>query len=76
MPQPMSSTEREAYLEATRQTDAIFALEGFQSTKLRQASVKAIVAGRLTGEQYIKELVEYAKEHKSLKGFLKSRDWA
>ena len=62
-------------LEAIRQTDAIFALEGFQPTAQKQAIDAAVVAGRVTENQVIAEMVAYAKLHKTTEGFAATRTW-
>jgi len=72
---PMTQEEREAYLEACEQTDAIFALEGFEVTEEIKAIREAVMAGRVTNSQVSKELAEYATQHKTTEGFLESRTW-
>lgn len=63
------------HAEVIKQTDAIMALEGFQKTTLSKTIDDAVIAGRVTNSQAADEMVEYAKIHKSLDGFLESRTW-
>jgi dephospho-CoA kinase len=62
--------------DAIKQTDAIFALEGFEPTDEMRAIDAAVLAGRVTRSQVAKEIVEYAKQHKTIDGFIQSRAWA
>ena len=62
--------------EAIKQADAIFALEGFQPSVQKRAIDNAVLNGRVTFKQAADEMAEYAKTHKNLDGFLKSRQWA
>jgi hypothetical protein len=62
--------------DAIQQTDAIFALEGFEPTALIRAIDVAVLAGRVTFTQVAGEMVEYAKQHKTTDGFIESRSWA
>ena len=62
--------------EAIKQADAIMALEGFKKTKLAIKTDEAVLAGQVTFKQVADEMVEYAKIHKNLDGFLESRQWA
>ena len=62
--------------EAMQQRDAIFMLEGFAPDAESRAMDAAILAGRVTIKQLGDELVAYAKQHKSLDGFIQSRPWA
>jgi hypothetical protein len=69
--------ERIAKLKyAIQQTDAIFAFEGFEPTPQKRAIDAAVLAGRVTIDQVIDEMFEYAREHKTTKGFIESRSWA
>jgi len=72
----MTTEEKEVYRKACEQTDAIFALEGFEPTEERKAIREAVMTGRVTLDQVISEKVEYAKQHKTIDGFLESRMWA
>ena len=72
----LTPAEVENIQEAIRQTDAIFALEGFAPTAQTRAIDAAVLAGRVTNAQVIEEMVEYAKEHKTTDGFIESRAWA
>lgn len=65
-----------AMLESIRQTDAIFALEGFEPTQDTKAIDAAVIAGRVTRSQVAQELVAYATQHKTLNGFVATRTWA
>lgn len=62
--------------EAMQQRDAIFRLEGFEPDAEARVMDAAILAGRVTVKQLGDELVAYAKQHKSLDGFIQSRPWA
>jgi len=72
----MTPEEKEAYRKACEQTDAIFALEGFQPTEQSKAIDAAVLAGRVTLTQAANELREYIKQHKAVEGFVASRSWA
>jgi hypothetical protein len=61
--------------ESIRQTDAIFALEGFEPDAQGRAIDAAVLAGRVTNAQAADELVAYVKEHKTAEGFVESRPW-
>ena len=71
----MTSIEQLEYQEAARQTDAIFAFEGFSPTELRKAISAAVMAGRVTDDQAVKEMCEYALIHKTIDGFAATRTW-
>lgn len=58
------------------QTDAIFALEGFEPDEQMQGVRAAVLAGRVTFDQVIEEMLHYAMQHKTMKGFIQSRTWA
>jgi addiction module RelB/DinJ family antitoxin len=62
--------------DAIEQTDAIFALEGFEPTEQTRAIDAAVLAGRVTSSQVVEEMVEYAKQNKTTEGFIESRTWA
>src|SRR6218665_2542157 len=62
----MSPIEQVKFQKAIEQTDAIFALEGFKPTEQRKAIRAAVMAGRVTNEQAIKEMCEYAMQLKSI----------
>jgi len=62
--------------EAIEQTDAIFALEGFEPTAQTRAIDAAVLAGRVTRAQVADELRNYAMEHKTVRGFIETRSWA
>ncbi len=61
---------------AIEQTDAIFALEGFEPTDQRRAISAAVLAGRVTHAQVADEMREYVMQHKTVTGFVASRAWA
>lgn len=62
--------------EAIRQTDAIFALEGFKPTDEIRAINAAVLAGRVTRGQVAEEMRDYAMQYKTTDGFIASRTWA
>jgi hypothetical protein len=62
--------------EAFKQTDAIFALEGFAPTEQTHAIRAALLAGRATHAQVADEMLAYAMEHKTTEGFIQTRTWA
>ncbi|WP_037586978.1 antitoxin VbhA family protein [Stenoxybacter acetivorans] len=68
-------TEIERMKENMRQADAIFALEGFEATEYRHAINAALLDGRVTRAQIIKELLDYANKYKTADGFTESRTW-
>ena len=72
----LTPAEVENIKEAIRQTDAIFALEGFETTDEMRAVDAAVLAGRITFGQAAEEMRDYAMEHKTMKGFVESRPWA
>ena len=68
--------EKKAQMRETiKQVDAIFALEGFEKTEQSRRIDEAILAGRVTTQQVIDEMLAYAKEHKTTRGFIESREW-
>ena len=73
----MALTEEEIaeLKEAIEQSDAIFAFEGFEPTPQKRAIDAALLAGRVTLDQVIEEMLEYARQHKSTRGFIESRTW-
>jgi flagellar motor switch protein FliG len=72
----MSPIEKEALLKAIGQTDAIFALEGFEPTEQRKLINEAVLAGRVSHSQAIEEMLDFIKKHKTVRGFVESRSWA
>jgi hypothetical protein len=62
--------------DAIKQTDAIFALEGFEPTEQIRAIDAAVLAGRVTHAQVAVEMRDYAMRHKTTDGFIQSRAWA
>lgn len=71
----MTPDERERLREVMRQTDAIFRLEGLEPTAMDRAMDAAVLAGRVTTAQVIKEMREYVMQYKSMDGFIQSRAW-
>jgi hypothetical protein len=71
----MTPEEEARAREAGRQTDAIFAFEGFEPTAQARAIQEAVIAGRVTTVQAVQEMIAYVKEHKTLDGFINSRQW-
>jgi hypothetical protein len=61
--------------DAIKQTDAIFALEGFEPTEQTRVIDAAVLAGRITRAQVVAEMRDYAIQHKSTDGFIQSRAW-
>lgn len=72
----MQKVALEKLREAIRQTDAIFALEGFEPTAQYRAINEAVLAGRVTNAQVIAEMVDYFSTQKKVDGFLATRAWA
>ena len=68
----MTHEERERLREIMRQADAIFRLEGLEPTAMDRAIDAAVLAGRVTTAQLIKEMCEYATQHKTMDGFIQS----
>jgi hypothetical protein len=62
--------------EAIKQTDAIFALEGFEPTEQTRVIDAAVLAGRVTRAQVAEEMLNYAIQHKTTDGFVQARAWA
>ena len=71
----MDAAMRERTREAIAQTDAIFALEGFEPTPVTRAIDAAVLDGRVTFAQAIAEMCAYVREHKTMNGFIESRSW-
>jgi vacuolar-type H+-ATPase subunit I/STV1 len=72
----MTDTEVKAMQDAFAQTDAIFALEGFEPTEQIHAIRAAVLSGRVTHAQVVEEMRDYAMQHKTTDGFIQSRAWA
>ncbi|MDR0578088.1 MAG: antitoxin VbhA family protein [Candidatus Accumulibacter sp.] len=72
----MTPAEVERIKDAIKQTDAIFALEGFEPTDEIRAIDAAVLAGRVTRAQVIEEMRDFAMQHKTTDGFIQSRAWA
>ena len=71
-----SHFERRRMKDAIEQTDAIFALEGFEPTAQTRAIDAAVLAGRVTRSQVATELRDYTMQHKTMRGFIETRSWA
>ena len=71
----MTPDERERLREVMRQIDAIFRLEGLEPTAMDRAMDAAVLDGRVTTAQVIKEMREYVMQYKSMDGFIQSRTW-
>ncbi len=69
---PMTTADIRAAFE---QSEAIFRLEGMHPTPTSEAIKEAVIAGRVSGSQASEELIEWAKQHQSLDGFIASRAW-
>lgn len=72
----MDAAERARMAYAIRQTEAIFALDGFDPTPDSKAINEAMLEGRVTPSQVIAELKAYLREHKTMDGFVSSRSWS
>lgn len=71
----LTEEEKRKMQAAMEQTDGIFALEGFTPTEQRKQICAAILAGKVTHQQVIAELLDFAKQHKTVEGFVESRTW-
>ncbi len=60
-------------LEASKFVDSVFRLEGFEPTAAMHAIRKAVLAGVGDYEDAVQEIIAYAKEHKSIDGFVYSK---
>jgi hypothetical protein len=69
---PLTPEQAARYREASRQTDAINRLEGFEKTGLSCLIDEAILSGLLTSEEIVEEITEYAMKHKNIEGYLPS----
>ena len=72
----MTDMEVQNMKKAFAQTDAIFALEGFEPDEQSRAIDAAVLAGRVTLEQVAEEMRDFAIQHKTTDGFVQSRVWA
>ena len=66
----VEQTRRERIREATKFVDSVFRLEGFESTEAIKAVDRAVLAGVGDWEEAVQEAIVYAKEHKSIDGFV------
>jgi len=71
----LTEEEKAEMREAIKQVDAIFALEGFEKTEQSSKIDEAVLAGRVSNEQVIIEMIDYVKLHKTTDGFIESRSW-
>lgn len=71
----MTNFEFENMKKAFAQTDAIFALEGFEPDADMHAIREALLAGRVTQAQVIREKLDFIKINKTLDRFNQSRSW-
>lgn len=71
----LTSEKIEIIKNSIKQSNAIFRLEGFEETEQTRKIDTAVLAGRVSRSQVVKELVEYAKQHKTTDGFIESRSW-
>ena len=72
----MTDEEIARIKDAIKQTDAIFALEGFEPTEQTRAIDAAVLAGRVTRTRVVEEMRDYAMQYKTTDGFIQSRVWA
>jgi hypothetical protein len=72
----MNQQEKNKLEEAIKQTDAIFRLEGFEPTEENRIVREAVINGRVTYDQVIKERIEFISKNKSSDGFINTRNWA
>ncbi|MBO4576626.1 MAG: antitoxin VbhA family protein [Neisseriaceae bacterium] len=70
------NAQQQQTLNAIRQADAIMALEGFQPTDDMKIVQKAVLSGRTTFRQVINEMRDYVAIHKTIDGFIQTRQWA
>ncbi|MEY2921861.1 MAG: hypothetical protein RL108_474 [Bacteroidota bacterium] len=75
MPTPMTEEQKQRYMKACEQSDAIFRLEGFEPDEEKKIIREAVIDGRITLTQVIKERIEYIKINGSSNGFIKTRNW-
>lgn len=71
----LTAEKRKSIENSIKQSNAIFKLEGFEETEQTRKIDAAVLAGRVSRSQVVKELVEYAKQHKTTDGFIESRSW-
>lgn len=71
----LTAEKRKVIENSIKQSNAIFRLEGFEETEQTRKIDAAVLAGRVSRSQVVKELVEYAKQHKTTDGFIESRSW-
>ena len=71
----LTDAEKAEMREAIKQVDALFALERFEKTEQSRKIDEAVLAGRVSNQQAIDEMIAYAKERKTTDGFIESREW-
>lgn len=69
-PRLITAEERVRLLEASTFVDSVFRLEGFEPTSAIMAVRRAVLAGVGDYEEAVQEMIAYAKEHKTAKGFV------
>ena len=69
----LADAEKAEMREAIKQVDALFALEGFEKTEQSRKIDEAVLAGRVSNQQAIDEMIAYAKERKTTDGFIETR---
>ncbi len=70
---PVKDEERARRLEAIKFVDSVFRLEGFEPTAAIKAVDEAVLAGVGDYDDAAAEIIAYAKEHKSIEGFVYSK---
>lgn len=71
----LTNEKRKNIENSIKQSNAIFKLEGFEETEQTRKIDEAVLAGKVSRSQVVKEMVEYAKQHKTTVGFIESRSW-
>ncbi len=73
---PFLTDEKRKNIEnSIKQSNAIFKLEGFEETEQTRLIDNAVLAGKVSPSQVVKEMIEYVKQHKTTDGFIESRSW-
>ena len=70
------NAQQQQTLNAIHQADAIAALENIRPTEMIKLTDKAVLAGRITFKQAADELRDYVAVHKTIDGFIQTRQWA
>lgn len=71
----LNSDTKEIYSHLADQARANAALDGLLPNPLSDAIEAAILAGRISPQQAHQELLGYISEHKTIRGFMESREW-